>query len=277
MSASAVLPHPQHSPGHIDCPACNALRARFSQTIDSDLTFTDAAARYMRLRSVQQSAGPLSGRYIRPKTEQDYAGKLRSVALFFGDVRLRDIHWYNMRAYQEARIVGEAPFIRKRQPHRKEPQRCPAKPKQINQEMALLKQLKVRASCWTTDDEAYFEYLQETESDDVQRALTPEEQHLWLATCRSNARWNTVLWWSLLSFHCCTGTNELRGLRIADVDLPGAVIRVPWSAAKNPHRRRIIPIEDPDALWALECLLDRARDLGAAAPSHYLFPFRVTR
>ena len=244
--------------------------------ITPNLTFSEAASLYLKLRSVAAVPGAVSARHIRRNTERDYQTKLRSVALFFGDTRLQDIHWYSIKAYQSARIAGCEPFIRLRQPHRKEPQACPAKPKQVNQELTLLKQIMTRAGCWTAEDAAYFEHLQEEESD-AQRSLTPEEQRRWLDTCYVNERWSLILWWSVTAFHTCMSTNELRGLRLGDVNVHQRMIRVPWSASKNRYRHRDIAIEDADTLWAIDKLLARAFDMGSKEPQHYLFPFKITR
>ena len=72
-------------------------------------------------------------------------------------------------------------------------------------------------------------------------------------------------------------TNELRGLRTGDVNLQQRMVRVPWPAAKNKYRHRDIPIESPEVIWSFERLMERAGDLGSYQPTHYLFPFKITR
>ena len=166
----------QHTLGHLDCPACEGLKSMLLCSITADLPFRRAAELYMQLRSVAATPGATSARYIRKNTEKDYTRKKISVELFFGDMRLQDIHWYNMRAYLGARVTGEEPFIRFRRPQDAKPRKqgnliippkgktpCAAKPQQANREMAFLKQLKIKAGCWTDQDEANFEYLQEQE------------------------------------------------------------------------------------------------------------------
>jgi hypothetical protein len=69
------------------------------------------------LRSVAATPGAISARYIQPNTEQDYRQKLGAAVLFFGEMTLGEIHWYHMKSYQAARVAGDPPFIRKRQPH----------------------------------------------------------------------------------------------------------------------------------------------------------------
>lgn len=275
ISSTPVKQLIAHSLGHVDCQACNDVRARVTCSISADLSFSEAADRYLQLRSLAATPGALTARYIRKNTEKDYRSKLGSIALFFGATKLGDIHWFNMRAYQQARLAGDPPFVRKRRPH-EEPSPCPAKSQQVNQEMGMLKRIKMRAGCWSDEDQAYFEYLQE-EVNDVQRSLTPEEQQKWIDVCRLKPRWELVHWWTVAAIDTLTSTNELRGLRLGDVNLHHNIIRVPWAAAKNPFRRREIPLENPDALWAFDQLIRRAYDLGARSPHHYLFPFKITR
>jgi integrase len=70
------------------------------------------------------------------------------------------------------------------------------------------------------------------------------------------------------------GTNEMRSLRIGDVNLVHGIVSVPSAGAKNPYRARTIPLITAEAKWATEQLLKRAHDLGATDPQHFLFPFR---
>ena len=265
----------QHTPGHVNCPACESVRHNLLCSISADLSFREATEKYMQLRSVAATPGAVSARYIRPRTEQDYKQKFVSTSLFFGEMKLGDIHWYHLKSYQAARTAGDPPFIRRRRPH--EPAGpCPAKPKQVNQELRLVKKLKSMAGCWTPQDNEYFEFLQEEESD-VERALTPEQQQRWLDVCRSSQRFELILWWSICSFDLLTSTNELRGLQLGNIQMQHRLVRIPWPASKNRFRHRTIPIESPECLWAFERLIARAYDLGARDPQHYLFPFKITR
>ncbi len=229
--------------------------------------------------------GALTARYVRRNTEKAYKNQAKSVSLEFGSTRLVDIDHVSMREYQRKRVAGDPPFHRFRRPQdaKPRPQKdgtvlpplgktpCPAKPQQVNQEMQLLKRLKAFAGCWTPKDQKMFRYLQEEESD-VPRALTPEEQSTWLDMCRTQERWNLILWWSLVGFHTTMSTNEERGLRLGDVRLQQELIAVPWPCAKNRARKRTITVDDADAMWALESLVERAHALGSSEPQHYLFP-----
>ena len=70
------------------------------------------------------------------------------------------------------------------------------------------------------------------------------------------------------------GTNEMRSLRLGDVNLFHRTASVPPDGSKNRARTRTIPLISGEALWAAEQLIERARKLGATSPLHYLFPFR---
>jgi integrase len=60
-----------------------------------------------------------------------------------------------------------------------------------------------------------------------------------------------------------------------DVDLPRRLIRVRVNL-KNWFRERDVPLND-DAAWAVGKLLERARELGASAPEHYLLLHRADK
>ena len=241
-------------------------------SLSAEDSFNQAAEKYLNLRSIATTPGAISARYVRPNTTRDYVSKLGSISMFFGGMKLRDIRWFNMRAYQQARVAGDPVFTRKRRPH-EEPSFGPVKPQQANQEMAMLKRILQKAGSWTQEDDQYFEYLQEDESD-TQRALKPDEQLRWLDVCRLKSRWQLIYWWSMVAFDSLMSTNELRGLRIADINLQQRMVRVPWAASKNKYRHRDIPIENPEVIWAFDRLLERAGSLGACQPIHYLLPFK---
>jgi integrase len=269
----------QHTLGHLDCPACAEVKAVITCRISADLSFSRAAQLFIQLRSVAATPGAISARYVRENTEKAYKRQKASLDLFFEGMRLGDIRWFHMRAYQQARIVGAEPFLRYRRPQDALPggtgkTPCPAKPQQVNQELAFLKRLKLLAGCWTEEDDKFFEHLLEEESD-IPRALSPEEQAHWIDVSRCQERWELVHWYSIVAFHTCASTNELRSLRLGDVNLYQQMISIPWPGAKNRYRHRDIAIENADCMWALQRLMERARELGSIEPQHYLFPFRT--
>jgi integrase len=226
----------------------------------------------MKMRSVDATPGAISARYIKANTERSYRQYIDSLNLFFKDTKLENIHWFNMKEYQEARVIGAPPFIRRRRPH-EEPGPCPAKATKANQELRFLARIKKRANSWSIEDEEYYEELQEDENE-IPRALTELEQKHWLDISRLKEKWMVVHWYSLLAFDTTMSTNEARGLRIADINLHQQTVSVPWPASKNKYRHRTIAIENADALWACERLLARAHDMGSQDATHYLFPLR---
>ncbi len=250
--------------------------AQSGQTITPDMTFADAAREWLKSVAPVAADGSRIGGYIRSTTKRDYERKLRSVCLFFGEMRLCDIRLDHLTAYQRARAEGAEPFVRLRHPYDKHPRPCPAKPQQVNQELTHVVRILKRTGLWGEHLKDLYRELRE-EIPQIQRALTPEEQQRWLKTARSHTRWNLVYWWSLLTFDTCMSTNEIRGLRLGDINLQQRMVRVPVEASKNAHRHRDIEVAGEDAIWALEQLVARANSLGACAPHHYLFPFIVTR
>lgn len=261
----------QHTLGHRDCLACADLRAMSSCSLSATLPFAEAAEIYLRWRSPGTPETPHAARYIKPRTGRDYRQYIRSLNLFFGEMRLDSIHLGHLREYQMARSEGRAPFVRRRRPH-EDPRPLPCKAPLINKELCLLQMILRRANAWTEELQRHHEYLDES-GPETQRALSVDEQQHWLATAAMSPRWSTVHWYSIVAFDTACSTNELRALRLGDVNLHHRTISVPRDGAKNRYRQRTLAIENAECLWALEQLVLRARDLGASEPMHYLFPF----
>lgn len=286
-SFAACVAIERHTFGHIDCPACERARSMTLGKISASLPFSVAAKLWLESRSFRGVPGAVTARYIREKTENCYGQYVETLNLFFAQLPLEKIHLGHLRQYQEARFSGAEPFVRYRRPQDAKPrtlkggtvlppigkQPCPAKPKQINQELCILKMILRRAGCWTEEMDEFYERLDEGISD-IPRALTPEEQGRWLDVARMKERWWVVWWYSELALATSMGTNEMRSLRIGDVNLAQGIVSVPGSGAKNTYRARTIPLITAESKWAAEQLLKRAHDLGARAPQHYLFPFR---
>lgn len=280
----------EHTAGHVRCPACDRAREMTLARIVPSLPFKEAAQLWLDSRSIDPSLQPLPhkrARFIKDNSKKAYAENVKNLSLFFGELRLDEIHIGHLRQYQEARIAGNPPFVRKRRPNRNCPVApCPAGPRKVNAELALLKRIlqksiyivettvgPVHVSSWSKEMEEYYEPFQE-DVPDVQRALTVEEQQRWLAVASTQQRWWIIYWYSLLAFETSMGTNEMRSLRIGDVNLYHGIVNVPQEGGKNKYRVRTIPLISAEAKWAAEQLLARARDLGASSPMHYLFPFK---
>jgi integrase len=248
----------------------------FSIEFTGALTFDEAAKLWLETRITAPREGHMSPRYIRRATEKDFRGGLRTLGLFFSGRKLADIKPRELTEYQHLRSRGEAPFIRPQRCNAKELGPSPVGPRVVNKELDLLIRLLKRAGCWTHLFEHTYEKLLVKESE-LPRALTPEEQERWLRICTLQPRWAVVYWYSLLAFDTSMSTNELRAIRLGDINLQQQVISVAPDGAKNRYRLRTIALISPEAQWAAEKLIERARSLGANSPQHYLFPFRSVR
>lgn len=279
-----------HTLGHIDCPACERSRTTVLSCISCSLKFSVAAQLWLESRTFRAVPGAISARYIRATTEQSYRAYIASLNLFFADLPLEKIHLGHLRQYQEARVAGAPPFIRFRRPQDAKPRKlpdgtvlpakgkqpCPASAKKANQELSVLKMILRRAACWTEEMDEYYERFHEDESE-IGRALSPEDQRRWLDVSRLKERWSVIHWYSQLAFATGMATNEIRSLRLGDVNLQQQIVSVPPLGAKNRYRVRTIPLTTAEAQWALEKLLVRAYHLGSRDPHHYLFPLCLGR
>jgi integrase len=263
----------RHTLGHIDCPACEGLRDVHSAAISANSTFFEASDLYLRLRTLDSLPVNSRAHFVGKTTLNSYEQYTRSLNLFFANLPLKDIHAGHLRAYQHARLNGAEPFIRRRRPH-EEPGPCPAGPVKINHELTYLKMVMTRAGAWTPDLEKDYEPFHFDEPD-VPRALSPDEQMMWLEVSRLKPRWELVHHYSILAFGTCCNPKELITAKLGNLNMFHQVLTVSARSAKNRHRVRTIPLVNPDVLWAAEQLIERAKQCGAADPQHYLFPFRV--
>jgi integrase len=263
----------EHTFGHLDCPACDRARKLVIAKIVPSLTFAEASELWLSSRSLTPGSGVIQGRFIKENTERSYRAYIDSLNLFFANLRLEQVHLGHFREYQEARLTGSPPFIRKRRPNKNvSAAPCPAGAKKVNQELVVLRKIMRRANCWTQELDEYYEPLLEQVAN-VPRSLEPSEQKRWLEVALMRKEWWIVYWYSVLAFETSMSTDEMRGLRIGDVNLYHGIVNV--REGKNKYRSRTIPIVSADAKWSAEQLLARARDLGAGSPVHYLFPFRA--
>jgi len=68
----------------------------------------------------------------------------------------------------------------------------------------------------------------------------------------------------------------LKGLRLGDVNLLDRTLTILRASTKTDAGARVVPLNDT-ALWACARLLERAQNLGASDPKHYLFPAALFR
>jgi integrase len=140
----------------------------------------------------------------------------------------------------------------------------------INIEVGVLRRILKRYKLWHIVGEDYHPLV---EPKDIGRALTATQELNLFTTAASRTEWQVAFWVSLLTANTSAAGCELRNLKLADVDLETRTMLV--KVGKNRFRVRMIPL-NRTALWAVEQLLARARQLGATNPDHYLIPRRVS-
>lgn len=189
--------------------------------------------------------------FIAPRTFKEYAQYIKTLSLFFGELKLSEIYSDNIRAYQKMR-AGRA---------------CPTR---INQECSVIQQMLKRIGRWKEID---YQPLPAQRSQRG-RALTDEEYDRLFRIAASRPTWEMAYLFALISVNTSAGPKEVFTLRLQDVDVAGRAIRVQPEGAKNVYRVRVIPLNDA-AFAAIQRVLELAKQRGSVRPEHYVFPFRV--
>lgn len=262
--APVDLGNAQHTLGHINCPACEKMRAAIlcGGDINPRQTFSEAAQLWLDSRDL---GGNLDqARFVKPRTLQGDREYIRALNKFFASIPLGEIHIGHLRSYQEERSCH---------PGRKAG--ATIKSVKINQELSTLIRIMRRAGSWTAEHEAGYTPAQVKSADPI-RALSQDEEDRFLSVATSRKEWEVVYWYSLVSLRTTCNSIEMRQLHVSDVNLYEEILVVREESAKNQYRPRTIPLSR-DALWAAGRLLDRARSLGAFSPEHYIFPFYISR
>lgn len=189
----------EHTPGHLNCPACLKKAYVASSRLDPLLPYADAAKHWIESREFR--AGPSGrARFVSDRSLGDFQEYNRALLRFFAQLPLQDIHLGNIRQYQEDRAAGllgptrEELFPRFARRLAKQlrvtvdelqadpqmvavvdaqleayPQR-EVSPNKINQEVGMLIRILKRAGVWTQEMDDHYEPLQHQESD-IPRAL----------------------------------------------------------------------------------------------------------
>lgn len=253
-----------HQTGHV-CPVCDRSRLLQQCVLSADLQFVRAFDVWISQRVLHVDGMTTNAQYLSERTEWDYRQYARALAKFFGTLRLDEIHSGHLREYQRARAFCDqtaGAWVKQAGANR------------IRKEVALLERVMKSSGAWTEELERNFKKVTRVEVD-VPRAMTPEEQHAWLHTAAAADPF--IYQYSLLALQTTASTNELRALRLGDIMLHQGVIQVRRVGAKNKFRIRTIPLESPEVVWALDQLVERAREMGASGPQHCLFPIQVAR
>jgi integrase len=286
----------QHTLDHIDCPACEETKKRAMQiTIEPAEVFEVAAERWLQSRNFRE--GVSRSRYIATSTLNSYAQYIHALDRFFSRIPLNKIHIGHLRQYQEQRSAGELGVPEEEvlmrmakqkkmtiEKLRTDPEyahlvleriraaKVQVSSNKINQELGTLIRILRRANLWTSELDDGYEALM-SEEPDIPRALSPAEQERILQVASSRTEWQFVYWYMLIALRTTLGNHEQRGLRLGDINLSQGIVCVQAAHGKNKYRVRTIPLA-PDALWAAQHIVDRARGLGSSEPQHYAMPFR---
>jgi integrase len=212
--------------------------------IDRESLFETAAEDWRQLHSL----------YIKESTAKAYRDYIRGLLTYFKGMKLSEI------AENPARLHI---FQTKRKEH--------AGNERINHECNTLSQILRAAGVWE-QLKPFYKPLPVDHADTPGKALLPEQAQKLFATASRSKRWQVAYWASVLSTNTTAGPGEIRHLRLGDIDLDRREIYV-QRGVKNKFRRRPLPLNAP-AYWAITQALERAQELGASLPTHYLFPHR---
>jgi integrase len=247
---------PGHTPGHVNCQLCETSRRKHIPSgAFAELTFEAAAPLWLAKHRDE----------IAEKTIHDYEYYLRSLTKFFGDLKLSAIHLGHIEQYQEWRQTARTD---------ENGREWTAGPSAINHEVNTLAQILGVPGLWK-ELAKFYRPLKQPKSR-VGKALADVDQERKLfAVAASNPRWKLAYWASLLTANTGAGPNEIRHLRLCDLNLeskpPYISIR---EGLKNEFRERTLPLND-SALWAVKQILKRAQRIGAAEPEDHLMPHRA--
>lgn len=242
--------------------------------LSPQMTFAEAFELWLSKQLIEEEGLYTNARYISPRTEKDLRQYARAAGRFFTTLRLDEIAVGNLKGYQRARALNLVRIRGESGPVDTHPWEQQAGANLIKKEVGTVVRVMRAAGAWTPAHEENFEPLQVVNAD-VQRALLPDEQHRWLRAAGSRENWRLVYWWSIAALQTTAATNEMRALRLGDVFLDQGIMQIRSEGAKNKVRIRTIPLTSPEVVWALGGLIERARQLGAKGPHHYLFPFHI--
>ena len=184
--------------------------------------------------------------------------RLKPLKARFSGKKLCDITSQDLRGYQLLRIetVG---------------------PRTVNLELKVMRQLLRSCRLWFTLAEEY-KSLKENRRGPG-RALSAEEEQRLFTLAQKSPYWSAAYYAGVVAANTTMRGCELKGLRLADVDLANGAVIIRRDRTKTDAGCRIIPLNET-ATWALTKLLERAKLLKANDPEHFLFPgfrYRHTR
>lgn len=238
-----------HTPGHIQCPACEFSRRMFDPGAIRALSFRKAAVLWLDAHR----------RHIGAGTVRHYDCTIKALLVFFGELRLDEIHIGHVEQYQQMRTEGRDGMGQ-------------VGAQRVNHELNTLSQILARAGLWASMFD-YYHPLRMPKAK-VGCALGDEEQEHLFSVSSSHPKWRVAYLASLVTVNTTAGPGEILGLTLGDVDLgPDPQIHIRQNT-KNKYRDRWIPL-NAAAHPAIYELVDIARQKGSHLNTHYLLPHRA--
>jgi integrase len=218
------------------------------------LPLKEVAEKYFALKLADNAAGTVA------RERRMFKRVLR----FFGpNLPIRRVNLGMIEEYQKMRRVEISPTMRK-----------PVSARTVNYEMQLLRGAMTYADCWTDTLEARYKPLRQAKPKVGKAAGKERLKHL-LATAKTRRIFEVAMYAAAVAAGTgCRGC-EIRNLQIGDIQLEQGIIVVRAEIAKNRQERE--PQLMALAAWGLRNLLERAKRLGATAPSHYLLPLNIRK
>jgi integrase len=213
-----------------------------SSKLDTGMLFKDAGPIWVRTRKPFCSAATY-------RRKQHHLNQLN---VFFGEMTLAE--------------CTSADLVREYQSYRRDRAGADC----INHEIQVFSEVLARVGLWKQVKEDYHP-LRVTPSS-AGRALSPDEERSFVQAANSNDEWQVAYWVAVLAAHTLLSPSEIFFRQLKDLDLRRETISVP--KGKTDYRPREVPL-NKHALKAARLLWNRAKQLGAWRPEHFLLPYRV--
>lgn len=260
-SQTDCVPHiilHQHTLGHIDCPACDAARdqqLRNDPDLLRNLKFSAAGQIWLETRKA----------HLRPRPFYLAGQHVKHLGVFFGEMKLRQIHIGHIREFQKARTHNPTSVWKHR-----------AGPSLVNHETSALQSILKRAGEWEKI-KPHFEALPLPRWKPP-KVMSDEQEMLVFAVAASNPAWELAAWVASLTVNTSVAGVELRSIQLMHVSMDARIptLLVDAETAKEEIRGRVVVLNSTAQSVMAKCL-KRASGLGSYQPQHYLFPFRLAR
>jgi integrase len=220
--------------------------------IDEGRLGTASNKSYARLGFSEAGDTYVAGRKgrVAERTTQFEKERLVPLRRYFKNLPLSKITAERIAAYQQARL-----------------EEAGVSGRTINMEVSVLGRMLAKAKLWAplADNVTRF-----PEATHIGRALEAEEKKRLFRMAGRRPGWMVAHCAAVLAASTTCRGVELRNLRWRDVDLFEKTLRVERS--KTESGKRTLPLNQ-DALLALARLRERAVQLEAAEPEHYVFPW----